>query len=120
LTNQPDAGVPSQKEMVAIWFVYTPDGKNQNWIYAQGPYDSNENTVTLPATIYHGAKFPAPLSNFDPNDLVGTLGDWGTLTFSFTDCNNGMASWTSTENGYGSGSIAITRLTSIDGTICPN
>jgi plastocyanin len=118
-TNQADAGVPSQKELVAIWFVYTPDGSGQNWVYAQGPYDSTKNTVTVPATLLHGAKFPFPLSNFDPNAVVGTLGDWGSVTFTFSDCNNGTASWTSTVNGYGNGTIPIQRLTSIQGTACP-
>ena len=118
-TNQPDGGIPSQKELVAIWFVYTPDGSGQNWIYAQGPFDSTKNTVTVPATIFHGVKFPFPLSNFDPNALLGDLGDWGTLTFTFSDCNNGTASWNSTVSGYGNGSFPITRLTSIQGTSCP-
>jgi hypothetical protein len=119
LTNQPNGAVPSENEMVAIWFVYTPDGTGQNWIYAQGPYDSTKNTVTLPATIFHGARFPFPLTNYNPADVQGTLGDWGSLTFTFTDCNNGTASWNSTATGYGNGSIPLTRLTSIQGTTCP-
>jgi plastocyanin len=118
-TNQADSAVPTQNELVAIWFVYTPDGSAQNWIYAQGPYDASKNTVTLPATIFHGARFPYPAGNFDSNALQGSLGDWGTLTFTFSDCNNGTASWTSTANGYGNGSIPITRVTSIQGTSCP-
>jgi plastocyanin len=118
-TNQADGTIPSQKELVAIWFVYTPDGTGQNWIYAQGPYDSTKNTVSVPATIFHGAKFPFPASNFDPNAILGSLGDWGTVTFTFSDCNNGTASWNSTVNGYGNGSIPIQRLTSIQGTACP-
>lgn len=118
-TNQADEAIPSQKEMIAIWFVYTPDGAGQNWIYAQGPYDSTSNTVTLPAAIFHGAKFPFPQSNYDPNALLGTLGDWGTLTFTFSDCDHANASWTSNVAGYGNGSIPITRITSIQGTACP-
>ena len=74
--------------MVAIWFVYTPDGSGQNWIYAQGTYDTTSNTVTLPAVLNTGAKFPP---NFLSSDLTHT--DWGNLTFSFTDCNNGTVTW---------------------------
>jgi plastocyanin len=118
-TNQADGGIPSQKELVAIWFVYTPDGSGQNWIYAQGPYDSTRNTVSVPATIFHGTKFPFPLSNFDPNALLGSLGDWGDVTFTFSDCNNGTATWNSTVSGYGNGTIPLQRLTSIQGTSCP-
>ena len=118
-TNQFDSTVTSQHELVAIWFVYTPDGSDQNWIYAQGPFDATKSTVTLPATIFHGPKFPFPLNNYDPNVLQGNLGDWGSVTLSFSDCNNGTASWTSGVTGYGTGSMPIQRLTSIQGTACP-
>jgi len=118
-TNSPDEAIPTQKELVAIWFVYTPDGNGQDWIYAQGPYDSTKNTVTVPATIFHGAKFPFPLTNYDPNAVLGSLGDWGTLTFTFSDCNNGTAAWASGVTGYGTGTIPIQRITTIQGTACP-
>ena len=117
-TNTPDEANPAKNELVVIWFVYTPDGSAQNWVFAQGPYDTTMNAVTLPATIYHGAKFPFPVANFNSNDLQGTLGDWGTLTFAFNDCNNGTASWNSSVSGYGSATIPITRLTQIIGTVC--
>ena len=118
-TNSPDEAIPTQKELVAIWFVYAPDGSQQNWIYAQGPYDSTKNSVTVPATIFHGAKFPFPLTNYDPNAVQGSLGDWGTLTFSFSDCNNGTAAWASGVTGYGTGTMPIQRITTIAGTSCP-
>jgi plastocyanin len=104
----------TSNNMVAIWFVYAPDGSSQNWIYAQGSYDSTKNTVTLPAFLSTGAKFPP---NFKPTDATAT--PWGTLTFTFVDCNHGTASWNSTEQGYGQGTLPITRLTQIDGTTCP-
>jgi plastocyanin len=104
----------TNNDIIAIWFVYTPDGSGQNWIYAQGTYDSTKNTVTLPAVLLSGAKFPP---NFKSSDVTQT--PWGTLTFTFSDCNNGTASWNSSVNGYGQGTLAITRLTQIDGTTCP-
>jgi len=100
--------------IVAIWFVYPPIGGGQNWIYAQGTFDSTKNTVTIPAVLLSGPKFP-PLYN--SNYLQQT--NWGTLTFTFGDCNTGTATWASTVTGYGSGSIPIQRLTSIQGTSCP-
>ena len=100
--------------VVAIWFVYPPAGGGQNWIYAQGTFDSTKNTTTVPAILLTGPKFP-PLYN--SNDLQQT--SWGTITFTFADCNHGTASWNSTVAGYGSGSIPIQRLTSIQGTTCP-
>ena len=106
--------------LVAIWFVYSPDGTAQNWIYAQGAYDTAQNTVTVPAEILTGAKFPP---NFNPAD-VHTQGGalWGNLTFTFTDCNHGSVSWHSDMAGYNNQNdtpLALTRLTQIDGTTCP-
>ena len=98
---------------IAIWFVFGPDG-GQNWIYAQGTYDTTKATVTLPATMKTGARFP-PL--FKPSDVQST--SWGTITLAFTDCNNGTLSWNSTLPGYGIGSMPLSRLTSIRGTKCP-
>ena len=98
---------------IAVWFVFGPDG-GQNWIYAQGVYDTTKATVTLPATMKTGAKFP-PL--FKPSDVQST--SWGSITLAFTDCNNGTLSWSSALPGYGVGSMPLSRLTSIRGTRCP-
>ena len=106
---------------LAIWFVYTPDGSGQNWIYSQGSYDPTKNTVTLPAILEHGAKFPP---NFNPADVKGAPPDplWGSLTLTFSDCNHGTASWHSDFPGYNMANdtlLAIQRLTQIAGTTCP-
>jgi len=118
-------------DMLAIWFVYTPvastanDGSGQNWIYAEGSYDTTKNTVTLPAILQTGARFPP---NFNSADLrrIGTGPNppnlWGTLTFTFTDCNNGTVSWHSDVPGYNNANdtpLPIQRLTQIAGTTCP-
>ena len=116
-------------DMVAIWFVYTPagsaatDGSGQNWIFAEGDYDTTRNTVTIPAVLLSGARFPP---NFNAADVHRVSADasttWGTLTFTFSDCNNGTASWHSTLPGYNNANdtpIPITRLTQIAGTSCP-
>jgi plastocyanin len=119
------SGLP---QMLAIWFVYTPagstanDGSGQNWIYAQGDFDPSTNTVTLPAVLLAGARFPP---NFNPNDVHFVPADgvlWGHLTFSFSDCNNGTVSWHSDLPGYNGENdtpLAIQRLTQIAGTTCP-
>jgi len=101
--------------ILAIWFVFTPDGTGQTWLYAQGSYDPTSNTVTLPTFLSLGARFPP---NFNHADNAVT--PWGTLTIAFTDCNNGTLAWTSTMTGYPpSGSFPIARATSIAGTSCP-
>jgi Tol biopolymer transport system component len=106
--------VAANNVMLASWFVYSPDGSSQNWIYAQGTYDATSSSVTLPAVLLTGAKFPP---NFRSGDLTQT--SWGNLAFTFTDCNHGTATWSSPLPGYGTGSLPITRLTQIDGTTCP-
>jgi len=101
--------------MLAIWFVFTPDGSGQTWLYAQGTYDPASSMVTMPAYLSLGAKFPPNFTHTDDH-----VTQWGTLTFKFTDCNSGTLSWTSTTAGYpASGSFPIARATSIAGTTCP-
>jgi hypothetical protein len=104
--------------MLAIWFVFDPAGSAQNWIYAQGSYDPNSSTVTLPAFLEQGGAFPP---NFDSSKLSVT--EWGSLQFTFTDCNNGNVAWksnaASAAAGYADVSFPIQRLTSIAGTTCP-
>ena len=106
--------------MVAIWFVYTPDGTGQNWIFAEGPYDPTSNTVTLPAELLTGAKFPPNFNAADVHKLNNA--NWGTIKFTFSDCNHGTASWHSDFPGYNMANdmpLAIQRLTQIAGTTCP-
>lgn len=99
---------------VAIWFVFSPDGSAQNWIYAQGTYNRESNSVTLPAVMLSGARFPPLFDQADEQQI-----DWGTLTFTFSSCDRGVASWKSNATGYGSGAVPIARLTRIAGTQCP-
>jgi len=100
--------------LLAIWFTYAPSGGAQKWIFAQGPYDLTKASVTIPAQLLDAPAFPP---QFDPGTVTRT--PWGTLTFTFTDCDHGSVSWNSTVPGYGSGSMSISRLTRIAGTSCP-
>jgi len=111
----------STHEMIAIWFVYTPDGTAQSWIYAEGFWDATKNPVTLPAIILTGARFPP---NFNVTDVHRQQEQgWGTITFAFSDCNHGTVSWHSDAAGYNNANdtpLPISRLTDIDGTSCPH
>jgi plastocyanin len=104
--------------MLAIWFVFNPAGTAQNWIYAQGGYNPASNVTTLDAFLETGSAFPP---NFDSSKLTAT--PWGSVKFTFTNCNNGTVDWTSNAAsaaaGYGSVSFPIQRLTSIAGAACP-
>jgi len=99
--------------ILAYWFVYTPDVTAQSWLLAVGNYDPASNTVTLEAYQPTGAKFPP---NFNATDI--TQNDWGSLTFTFSDCTNGTVSWVSKLPGYGSGSMPITKLAEVDSLHC--
>jgi hypothetical protein len=99
--------------LLAEWFTFGPD-KRPLWIYAQGVYDRTGNTVSVPAAIYSGSSFGP---NFRSSDIQQTL--WGTLTFTFADCDHGAVSWNSTVPGYGNGSMQISRLSGVRGTTCP-
>lgn len=104
-----------QNALLAIWFTFSADGSGTPiWIYAQGPYDTASNSVTVPAYYSHGANFPPA---FQAGDVSREA--WGTFTFTFYDCNHGTASWAPTVFGYSAGSMSIGRLTSIAGTSCP-
>jgi hypothetical protein len=115
-------------DMIAIWFTYTPagstanDGNGQNWIYSEGPYDTTKSTVTLPAILLAGARFPPNFHAADVHRVPNDASTWGTITFSFTDCNNGTVSWHSNLAGYNGVNdtpVVVQRLTQIAGTTCP-
>ena len=103
--------------ILAIWFVFNPAGTAQNWIYAQGRYDPASNAVTLAAFLEQGGAFPP---RFDANNVTAT--PWGSLTFTFSDCNNGSVTWTSNATsaaaGYHNVNFPIRRLTSLAGVTC--
>ena len=98
---------------LAYWFVFTPDGASQSWLLGAGSFDPASNTVTVEAYQDTGAKFPP---NFSSTDITQT--DWGSITFTFTDCLNGTVSWVSKLPAYGSGSMPITKLAEVDGLHC--
>jgi plastocyanin len=99
--------------ILAYWFVFTPDGTSQSWLLGAGSYDPTSSTVTIEAFQDTGAKFPP---NFNPADVKQT--DWGSLTFTFTDCSNGTVSWASKIPAYGSGSLPITKIAGVGSLTC--
>lgn len=104
--------------LLVIWFVFTPNGSAQNWIYVSGSYDPGSSSATLPAFLETGGRFPP---NFDATKVTAT--PWGSLQLTFSDCNNGSATWTpnaaAAAAGYGAVTFPIQRLTTIAGTTCP-
>ena len=96
---------------LAFWYVYDNSGNNL-WLVGQGTYAGD--TATMDLYQGTGGMFPP---NFDKTKIVRTK--WGTMTMTFTDCNNATAQWTPIVPGYASGSMALQRLTGVTGVACP-
>jgi hypothetical protein len=104
-------GPPMQ--MLASWLTFSPQGDSA-WVVGLGSIVGNQATLSAMQTVGGGARFPP---NFDPADVAAQ--SWGTLTFTFSDCNHGHVDWSSTTPGYGSGGMDLTRLTQPAGLTCP-
>lgn len=102
-------GPPTQRIMVAIWYVYV-DGK-QTWMTALGPV--NGSTAELQAQITRGANFPPA---FQSGDVISE--DWGTMRFTALGADSARWEWSSTQPGFGSGTLDLQRLTSHSGYDC--
>ena len=104
--------VLSDQRFYATWFAFNPAGTQQAWFTGVGTYSGNTATITAVDMPTGGHWIP----NFDPSQVVNY--PWGTLTFTFTDCNHGTVDFTSMV-GYGTGSMNLTRLTQPVGLRCP-
>ena len=97
-------------QALVTWFSYDPDG-NQAWFLNTGSVAGN--TITFDLQIPTGTDFGP---TFEANDLSRPA--WGTAVFTFDDCNSGTMSYASNLEGYGSGSLGLTRITHISGLDC--
>ncbi len=95
--------------MLMTWYTYV-DGE-QVWMVGNGPVEGN--SATLSVLYGAGGQFPP---NFDPDEV--NFEPWGTFTFDLIDNNNATISWTSTEPGFSSDELDVTRLTSLSGLAC--
>jgi plastocyanin len=101
-------------QFLAFWFTFNPDGTQQSWFGNVGSIDPATNTASVAALQTQGGEW---IPNFDPDNVTHPA--WGTLTFSFSDCNHGRADFTSVMPGYGTGHMDLTRLTQPAGLSCP-
>jgi hypothetical protein len=95
----------------ASWFAFTPGVSAQSWFTGVGIYSGNTATITAVEQATGGRWIP----NFDPSQIVRNA--WGTLIFTFSDCNHGTVDFSSVL-GYGTGSMNLTRLTQPAGLTC--
>lgn len=103
-------------QLLAYWYVYAPPPQGgQAWIVASGTYNGNSaSNLTAFWEVGSGGLFPPA---FNPNALQEQR--WGTISFTFSDCSHGTASWQPAIAGYSAGSMSISRLTMPAGLSCP-
>jgi len=95
---------------VVYWFSYDPEGKRR-WFFGLGEIRDGklvfDDMQTSSGGIF-GPEYNKDLVEYRP---------WGTLELDL-DCNGGTATYTSTEEGFGSGTLNVVRLTNIDQLAC--
>ena len=98
---------------ILYWFVYNPDG-TPTFIIAVGK--NKGNVINADAYYNSGIKF----GDFDPDDVVEV--PWGKIKITFNSCSSATMEYNSVLSydgvPYGSGTIPLTRLLSIDQLQC--
>ena len=102
--------VLADERVLAYWFSYDPEG-NRRWFFGVGAIDGD----MLRFDEMHTTLGPVFGAGFNPDDTQ--ILPWGTLELEL-GCNNGTARFTSTEEGFPAGELALTRLTLLDGLEC--
>jgi hypothetical protein len=94
--------LPDGRALMA-WFTYDTEGR-QAWYLNVGTVDGDAITFELlqPSGTDFGPTFNRDDVTFPP---------WGTVVFTFDDCDSGTMSYESGVDGYGSGSLDLVRLT---------
>ncbi|MCB1581768.1 MAG: hypothetical protein KDI92_01810 [Xanthomonadales bacterium] len=100
----------NQKQALTTWFTFDNDG-NQFWLIGVG--EISGQSIEFQMLVPQGGRF----GDLHNAANVSTQ-QWGELTFTFTDCNNGTAHWQPTVSGFSSGSMPITRNTVINNLYC--
>ncbi len=97
--------------VVVYWFSYDPEGKRR-WFFGVGEIRDGKLVFDDIQTTSGGIFGPA----FDPQSVV--YKPWGSLELDLS-CEGGTATYSSTEEGFGSGTLNVVRLTNIDELDCP-
>ena len=95
--------------VLVYWFSFDVDG-NRRWFYGVGEDRNGVIVVDEMLTTSGGVFGPA----FNPDDVVQT--HWGRLELAI-DCNGGTATYTSTEAGFGSGTLHVEKVTNLDSPV---
>jgi len=103
--------VTESNQLVAIWFTYD-DAGNQMWLTGVAE-DFDGTRATMSVDEVTGPVFGP---DFDSGDVV--ISDWGTISFTFDNCDEGTVHFNST-SGFGSGVYEIVRVYNTEQQICP-
>jgi len=93
-------------KMVTYWNVFTPQGQQLN-LWGIGDVENNGDQASVPVSTSSGGNFPPAAMNNPPVQAFGTL------DFTFTDCNTATMAVTTTRSGYANTTVPLTRLTSV-------
>lgn len=96
---------------IASWYTY--DNGKPLWILGSGTYTEGSQSIELSAIITSGGNFG---DRFVSGDVIRT--HWGTLSFRFNSCNEGVLEYKPAISGFNSGSLPITRLTETESDHC--
>jgi glucose/arabinose dehydrogenase len=94
---------------LAWWFTFSPTGE-QSWFGGIGPIVGNRVTMNPVRTT--GGRF---IPNFNAANVQNQ--PFGTMTFTFSSCSRGRVDF-DFPDGYGRGSMELTRLTTPEGLNC--
>jgi hypothetical protein len=105
--------VLDEKTVLIFWFVYNPDGTS-TFLLTVAEIDGD--TASGTTFYYSGMQF----GEFDPTTLNEQV--WGTTSITFLGCDQAIMTYNSTMSHmgieFGSGSLALTRFSSIRGLRC--
>jgi hypothetical protein len=93
------------------WFTFDTPG-NRAWICSLGKVGGVTVDFAEAFTV-EGGNFPPA---FDPKRIVEV--PWGRITVTFSGCDSGTMTWTTAAPGFQSGSMPLSRLTTLWGNPC--
>ncbi len=102
-------GEDESRQLLVVWYAYL--GGEQRWFIGNGPIQGGSAVIELVSA--DGAQFPPA---FDPDHVERR--PWGELVFSALGPDSARIEWDSVQDGFGSGSLDLIRLTSMLGREC--
>lgn len=104
--------IKGTNQVQAVWFAFDNQA-NQAWIVGEGEIAGDQ--VVMSALLVQGGRFPP---HFNASNIERQ--PWGTLSFTFLDCDHATLEWTTSNPDFtASGTMNLQRLTQIEGTSCP-